>query len=142
MDNPDEAANLRKQMPPAPWVMTAALILGGVGWVGLVLVFLLTLPTVGPRWLMFFLTTLALSGTALPVVQYLHRRFPSKPVPTGSVLVREALWVGVYADVLLWLQFGKALNFALAAFIAVGVIAIELIIRWREKNKWIPPQGD
>jgi hypothetical protein len=140
MDNPDEAADLRKQMPPAPWVITAALILGGVGWIGLVLVFLLTLPTLGPRWLMFFLTTLAFSGTALPVVQYLHRRFPSKPVPTGSVLVREALWVGIYADVLLWLQFGDALNFALAAFIAIGLIAIEIIIRWREKNQWIPPE--
>ncbi len=140
MDTP--AVDTSKQLPPYSLVLMAGMILAGVGWIGLVLVFLLTVPTLGPRWLMFFLLTMAISGPALPVVHYLHRRFPSKPVASGMVLVREALFFGAYADVMLWLQFGRALNFALAAFIAVGLLAIELLIRWLERSKWIPPAED
>lgn len=138
----EQANQLRSQMPPWHGVWITGLVMALIGWGGLVLLVLLTVPTLGPRWLMFFLTTLAVCGPALPIVHYLHRRFPSKPAVTGGVLVREALWVGAYADVMLWLQFGKALNFALAAFIAIGLIAIELLIRLREKNTWTPPAED
>lgn len=135
----DQANQLSRQLPAWHGVWITGLVLGGIGWVGLVLLFILTVPTLGPRWLMFFLVTLAVCGPALPIVHYLHRRFPSKPAATGGVLVREAIMVGAYADVMLWLQFGKALNFALAAFVAVGLIAIELLIRLRERNTWTPP---
>ncbi len=135
----DQANQLRRQLPPWHGVWITGLVLGGIGVVGLVLLFILTVPTLGPRWLMFFLVTLTFCGIALPAVHYLHRRFPSKPAATGGVLVREAILVGAYADVMLWLQFGKALNFALAAFIAVGLIAIELLIRLRERSTWTPP---
>ncbi len=138
MDN-DQTNQIRKELPSFHPVWVFGLLIGGIGWIGLILIFFLTVPTLGPRWLMFFLLTLAISGPALPVVHYLHRRFPSRPAATGAVLVREALWFGIYADVLLWLQFGRALNFALGAFIAVGVIAVELIIRWRERTTWTPP---
>lgn len=138
----EQATQLRKQLPPWQTVWITGLVLGLTGWIGLALVFLLTVPTLGPRWLMFFLATLAFSGPALPAAHYLHRRFPTKPAASGGVLVREALLVGAYVDVLLWLQFGKALNFALAAFIAVGLAAIEVLIRWRERTTWSPPAGD
>jgi len=130
---------IREQVPPFGAALTTAIILGVIGWVGLILLFLLTVPTLGPRWLLFFLVTLAFSGMALPVVHYLHRRFPGKPVATAVVMVREALLAGAYADVLLWLQFGKVLNFALAILIAAGLIAIEVFTRLREKNRWTPP---
>lgn len=135
----DRSNQIRKQLPPSPLVMTTGVILALTGWIGLGLIVLLTKPTLGPRWLMFFLVTLAFSGTALPVVRYLHHRFPGRPAATASVLVREALWVGVYADVLLWLQFGRVLNFALGFFIAAGLVAIEVLLRLRERNKWAPP---
>jgi hypothetical protein len=135
----DQADQLRKQLPSQAIVLPTGLALGGVGWIGLALVVFLTVPTLGPRWLLFFLTTLAFSGPALPVVNYLHRRFPSNPPANGGVLVREALLVGAYVDILLWLQFGKALNFALGAFIAVGVVAVEVLLRWIERTKWVPP---
>ena len=70
---------------------------------------------------------------------YLHRRFPSKPTANAGVIVREAVWVGAYADILLWLQFGKVLNFALGIFIAVGLLAVELLVRLRERSRWTPP---
>jgi hypothetical protein len=130
---------LRDQLPPFGAALTTSIILSSIGWVGLLLLVVFTVPTLGPRWLLFFLVTLAFSGMALPVVHYLHRRFPGKPVATSVVMIREALLVGAYADILLWLQFGKVLNFALAILIAAGLIAMEVFMRIREKNRWTPP---
>lgn len=134
--------DLREQLPPFGAALTTSIILGTVGWVGLLLLVVFTVPTLGPRWLLFFLVTLAFSGMALPVVHYFHRRFPGKPVATSVVMIREALLVGAYADILLWLQFGKVLNFALAILIAAGLIAIEVFMRFREKNRWTPPPAE
>ena len=108
---------LRAQTPPFGADLTTAIILSAIGWVGLVLLFLLTVPTLGPRWLLFFLYASAFSGMALPAIHYLHKRFPGKPVATSVVTIRETLLVGAYADVMLWLQFGKVLNFALGILI-------------------------
>jgi len=130
---------IRAQLPPFGAALTTAIILSAIGWVGIAILFLFTLPTLGPRWLLFFLVTMAFSGMALPAIHYMHRRFPGKQGATAIVMVREALFVGAYADLLLWLQFGKVLNFALAVLLAAGLIAIEFFLRMREKNRWTPP---
>jgi hypothetical protein len=127
---------LRKQLPPFHPILITSLILIGIGLVGLIIIFWFTVPTLGPRWLLFFLITTLFSGLALPVVFYLNRRFPSVPTASSSVLVREALLVGAYFDLILWLQFGKVLNFALAVFIAIGLAAIELLIRLGERSRF------
>ncbi|MBP9041316.1 MAG: hypothetical protein KBF64_06035 [Anaerolineaceae bacterium] len=127
---------LRKQLPPFRSILTTSIILTAIGLAGLVIVIFFTLPMLGPRWLLFFLVTLLFSGLALPVVYYFNLRFPSRPVASNTVLVREALWLGVYFDLILWLQFGKVLNFALAVFIFFGLAAIELLIRVAERNRF------
>jgi hypothetical protein len=119
-------------------VFVTSLILVAIGLVGLGALFIFTVPTLGPRWLLFFLVTFLFSGIALPVVYYLHKRFPSTPRVTPVILVREALWFGVYVDLILWLQLGKVLNSALAIFIAVGLILIEFLIRMRERSRFSP----
>lgn len=119
-------------------VFVTSLILIAIGLVGLGVLFIFTVPTLGPRWLLFFLVTTLFSGIALPVVYYLHKRFPSDPRVTPVILVREALWFGVYVDIILWLQLSKVLNSALAIFIAVGLILIEFLIRMRERSRFSP----
>jgi len=132
----------QSETPPQPSqflpILTTSLVLIVTSLIGLMALFLFTVPTLGPRWLLFFLVTLLFSGITLPVVYYLHKRFPSTPPVMPAVLIREALWVGIYADILLWLQFGKVLNFALAIFIAIGMLAIELLIRMRERSRFSP----
>ena len=135
-------AELRKQLPSSTAVLTTAIILAAIGWVGLILLFLLTVPTLGPRWLLYFFVTLAFSGMALPVIHYLHKRFPGKPAATSVVMIREALLVGAFADTLLWLQLGKVLNFALGILIGACLAAIELLLRVREKSQWTPPAAE
>ncbi len=121
-------------------VLPAAILLAGVGWCGLAALVFFTLPTIGPRWLFFFLSVLALSGTALPAVTFLNRRFPSNPPPTAAVIVRQALWVGAYGATLAWLQIARVLTPALTLVLAVGLTIIEMLLRLREKSQW-KPQG-
>jgi hypothetical protein len=127
--------------PPVRKFIPAAIILAVLGWGGLIYVLIYTLPTVGPRWLFFFLSVLAVSGTCLPLVAFLNRRFPSVPSPTTAVVLRQALWVGIYFPTLAWLQIGRVLTPALALLLLLGFILIEWLLRLREKSQWKPDGG-
>ncbi len=123
-----------------PYLMPT-LTLALSGWVGLYFLISFTLPTLLPRWGFFFLATLALSGTALPIVYFFHRRFDKK-FPPANIITRQALWVGFYGATLAWLQLGKVANLSIAIGLALGLIAIETLIRIREKSQWTPPEID
>lgn len=127
--------------PTVKSVLPASITLAIIGWGGLVAVVFYTLPTVGPRWLFFFLGVLALTGSALPAVTFLNRRFPSIPAADSAVVVRQAIWVGVYGATLAWLQIGRVLNGSLAVVIALGLVIIEWLLRLREKSQWKPQEA-
>jgi hypothetical protein len=116
--------------------LPAAFFLFIIGWGGLVFLIISSLPTVGPRWLFYFLSVLAITGTALPITAFLNRRFPSTPPPTYFVVVRQALWFAVYVSTLIWLQMGRVLNPALAILLAIGLCLIEFLLRLSEKSQW------
>jgi hypothetical protein len=75
----------------------------------------------------------------LPVVYFLHRRFPGEQPVESNVIVRQALWFGIYGATLAWLQLGRLVTVYVVAGLAVGLIAIEYFIRLREKATWKPP---
>lgn len=126
------------QSPSVNSFVPAAVILAVIGWCGLIVLIYYAMPTVIPRWLFFFLSVLAATGTALPVVAFLNRRFPSTPPPTNGVIIRQAIWLGIYIPTLLWLQIGRVLTPALALLLAVGLVLIEWLLRLREKSQWKP----
>ncbi len=71
----DMVAEMNPQKLPSFWTfLWISLVLTIIGWGGLIILIFMTLPTIGPRWLFFFLFTLAISGTALPVAYFLNRR--------------------------------------------------------------------
>ena len=123
---------------PVRSFIPATLILCLVGWGGLFYLIFFTVPTVGPRWLFFFFGVLALTGTFLPVVAFLNLRFPSNPPPTSGVVLRQAIWVGIYLTTMAWLQIGRVLSLALAVLLALGFVLIEWLLRLREKSQWNP----
>ena len=125
-----------KQLPPFRPVPITSIILFGIGAVGLTLIFLLTLPTLGPRWLLYFLTPFLVCGLVLPFTWILNRRLAHRLPPSGSILVREIVFFGIYVDLIIWLQFGEVLNFALAVFLLAGIILIEILLRWWERNRF------
>ena len=110
-----------------------------IGWGGIVALFYFSLPLVWARWGFFVLGIMALTGTALPVVYFLHRRFPTEPAVGSNVIVRQALWVGVYAATLAWLQLGRLVTLYVILGLACGLIATEYFIRLREKANRQPP---
>jgi hypothetical protein len=95
-------------------------------------------PTVWARWLLFFGCTLGLTGLALPVTWFLNLRFPSEPSAGPYVVVRQAIWVGVYGVVLAWLQQVRLVSLWTGLGLAVGLVAIEYLVRMREKARWQP----
>jgi hypothetical protein len=124
--------------PAVSRFVPAAFILALIGWAGLLYLFFFTLPTLGPRWLFFFLSVLALTGSFLPAVAYLNRRFPSTPPPTPVIILRQSLWIGIYGPTLAWLQIGRVLSPLLALLLAIGFVLVEWLLRMREKSQWKP----
>jgi hypothetical protein len=118
----------------------AALILMIAGWGGFLAVINLTTPNGGTRWIFFFTAMVALTGMALPGIAFLNRRFPSLPPPTPAVIVRQAIWFGIYLPALAWLRLGNVLTFPLAILLALGLLMIEFLLRLRERSQWKPGQ--
>ena len=123
---------------PVKTFLLTAFLLAIPGWGGLIALLIYTLPTVGPRWLFFFLAVLALTGTILPAAAFLNRRFPTTPPASALAILREALWFGIYFPTLAWLQIGRVLSPALALLLALGFGLIEFLLRWRERSLWKP----
>jgi len=109
-----------------------------LGWGGLYAIVQYTSPNGGTRWLFFFALILAITGTLLPLVAFLNRRFSSKPPASNLVVMRQALWFGVYVGIIAWLQIGRVLNPAIAILLAVGLVIIEWLLRMRERSQWKP----
>lgn len=117
----------------------SSLILMLTGWGGLYLLVTQTLPYVWPRWAFFLLTLMAVTGTLLPIVYFFHRRFPEETPVEAGVIVRQALWFGIYAATLAWLQLGRLITVYIVLGLAGGLVAIEYFTRLRERARWKPP---
>ena len=117
----------------------SSLVLMLIGWSGLYFLITQTLPYVWSRWGFFVLTLMAITGTALPIVYFLHRRFPSEKPAEANVIVRQAMWFGVYTATLAWLQLGRLVTVYVILGLAGGLLAIEFLMRLREKSHWKPP---
>ncbi len=99
-------------------------------------------PVVWARWGFYVLGILGLTGTALPIVYFFHRRFPSHPPIEPNVITRQALWVGVYGATLAWLQLGHLVSLYVVLGLGAGFVAVEYFIRLRERAHWRPPVLD
>lgn len=119
--------------------LASTLVLLILGWGGLGLVVFTLPPFVWARWLFFALLTIALTGTALPAVWFLNLRFPSDPPAESSVLLRQAIWFGVYGAILAWLEANGVVTIWVALGLVLGFIAMEYIIRMIECSRWRPP---
>lgn len=126
------------KFPPFSTFFWAGILLCLLGWGGLAVLISNMLPTMGPRWLFYLLMTCGVSGLVLPATFFFNRRFLTKPPAEGGVIVRQAIWVGVYVCIAFWLQQGGLFNPVLAIALALGFIIIEFLLRIRELSLWKP----
>lgn len=133
-----------ERSPSAGQYITSALFLILIGWGGLALViFVFELPPlVWARWGFFALWFIGLTGIALPIAYFLNLRFPSSPPAESPAIVRQAIWVGVYGSILAWLQLGHLITLWVWIGLAGGLIAIEYLVRLRERSRWQPPEAE
>jgi hypothetical protein len=82
---------------------------------------------------------MAITGTVLPIVYFFHRRFPEETPADAGVIVRQALWFGIYGATLAWLQLGRLVTVYVVLGLAGGLAAIEYVTRLRERSRWKPP---
>ena len=108
-----------------------------VGWGGMLALLLFTVPTVDARWMFFVLGMSALTGTSIPFIVFLSRRFGNNPLSV-NVLMRQAIWVGVIGCILAWLQLGRALTWTIGLLIVSVIVGIEWLIEIRERSLWNP----
>ena len=127
-----------QQSPRPAMFLPTAIILVVVGWGGLLFLVTSALPTIGPRWLFYFLFFLALTGTVMPFVAFLNRRFPTTPPASPGVILRQAMLFGIYWATLAWLQSGRVLTSALGLLLALGFLLMEWLLRLRERSQWKP----
>jgi len=125
---------MEDKLPFRPYLIPA-IVMASIGWIGLIFLLNFTLPTLWPRWLLFALLIFALTGTALPVTWFFNLRFPSNPPVERFVIVRQAIWVGVYGAILVWLEMGRILTFGMGLAIGGGILVMEYLIRMREKSQ-------
>lgn len=119
--------------------LPSTIALAIVGWGGVAGLIYFSLPFVWARWGFYVLGIMAITGTALPVVYFLNRRFPTEPPAGPKVIVRQATWVGIYFATLIWLQRGRLVTLYVVLGLAGGLIATEYFTRVREKANRQPP---
>lgn len=116
----------------------ALTLLGLGGLISIIFVFNIP-PYIWARWGFFILFIMTVTGMMLPVVYFFHRRFPDEKPAEANVIVRQALWFGIYGATLAWLQLGHLVTIYVVLGLAGGLIAIEYFTRLREKARWKPP---
>ena len=109
-----------------------------LGWGGLYILAVYTLPFVWARWGFFALWVIALTAASFPVIYFVTTRFSAGKMEP-HVLVRQALWVGVYGATLAWLQLASLVNVYVILGLAFGLAAIEALLRLRERARWHVP---
>lgn len=121
-------------------VVIAGVILAVGGWSGLVWLVVNTLPTVANRWTFYALLQIALTGTALPFVRLLHRRFSRRGglFITPGVLVRQATWFALFGTACVWLRIPRLLSIPVAVVLVLALVTIETLLRLRERTRWRP----
>ncbi|MBN2471323.1 MAG: hypothetical protein JXN59_11405 [Anaerolineae bacterium] len=122
--------------PDHTGILAAAALMAVAGWIGLWLLVTTSIPTALPRWLFFVFLYLAVTGTVLPFVRFLNMRFTHQdsPLPSGGVILRQSIWVGLFVAACAWLQIPRVLNPVIAFFLALSLIVIEVFLRVREQH--------
>ncbi len=80
----------------------------------------------------FFFLTIIGSGIALPISYLIQRRFANQVV-LSKVLIREAIFFGVFLALIAWLQLGRILTNLIIVIISIGFILLEMLLRMAEK---------
>lgn len=76
----------------------------------------------------------AITGLTLPVVYYANARFDPDPgSPAMIVVLRQALWLGLWVAFCVWLQMNRSLGVAVALLVAAVLATFEILLQIRRR---------
>jgi hypothetical protein len=73
----------------------------------------------------------AATGLVFPLVFYLNRRFRSVAQPQFLVVLRQAMWVGLWVAISTWLRMNRSLGWGVAVLVAVVFVIFEFLLQVR-----------
>jgi hypothetical protein len=73
-------------------------------------------------------------------VRLLHQRFSRARAlhVTATILVRQAVWVGLFGTTCAWLRIPRLLSVPMALVLILALVVIESLLRLRERMQWRP----
>jgi len=91
--------------------VVGAIVFGGICWLTLAALVTGFSPSPALTYAFYILLALAITGTLVPVVYYLHVRFrDARERPRWARYIRQSLWPGALAAFYLWLNSLSALS--------------------------------
>lgn len=76
---------------------------------------------------------ITVTGLVLPVAFVLNRRFGRSPSHSFLVVLRQAMWVGLWVAFCGWLQMQRSLGLGVAALSAIVLIIVEVLLQVRNR---------
>jgi hypothetical protein len=74
----------------------------------------------------------SVTGLVLPLIYYLNRRFTAH-FPSFWVVLRQAMWVGLWFAFCVWLQMNRTLGLAVALLVAAVFVMVEFLVQVRNR---------
>ena len=95
----------------------------------------LLLTTADPIVILAFLAAVMISvtGLVLPLAYILNRRFGKSPSSPFIVVLRQAMWVGLWTAFCVWLQMHRTFGLGVAFLVAAVFVVFELMLQLRSR---------
>lgn len=75
----------------------------------------------------------AVTGLSLPLAYYLNKRFGRSGSRRFLVVLRQAMWVGIWIAFCVWLQMNRSLGIGIVLLVAGVLVTIEVLLQIRTK---------
>ena len=95
----------------------------------------LLLTTSDPIVILAFLAAVMISvtGLVLPIAYFLNRRFGKALSSHFLIVLRQAMWVGLWAAFCVWLQMHRTFGLGVAFLVAAVFVVVELMLQLRSR---------
>ena len=80
------------------------------------------------------------TGLTLPLAYYLNKRFGQAPSQHFLIVLRQAMWVGIWLAICTWLQMNRSLSWGVAILVAVVFGTIEVLLQIRARTDAVAGQ--
>ena len=75
----------------------------------------------------------AVTGLVLPLAYYLNKRFGKGESSHFLVVVRQAMWLGIWVAACIWLQMNRTLGLGVALLVAAVLFTVEVLLQVRTR---------